>query len=94
MDPSSAYDIEAVGFESVTSGEQGSKLTVNNPQADTTYTCRVTQNNDPTDKADTTVTLNVYGAYLYSSNHLHNFKSWKAYMAIQKTTLMQVFTSS
>ena len=44
MDLSSAYGIKAVGFESVTSEEQGSELTVNDPQADKTYTCRVTQN--------------------------------------------------
>ena len=75
MDLSSAYGIKAVGFESVTSEEQGSELTVNNPQADKTYTCRVTQNGDDTDTADTPVKLDVYGAYIYCSNHLHNFKS-------------------
>ena len=49
---------------------QGSELTVNDPQTDKEYTCRVTQNGDSTDTADTTVDLNVYSTYLNCLNHL------------------------
>lgn len=59
---SSEYYLENGGFESENSEEQGSKLTVINPQEDMTYTCRVMQNDDKTDSSDNFVTLNVYGA--------------------------------
>ena len=61
--PSSGFTVNAVAF--VKGDEtQGSELTVDSPQADKTYTCRVTQNGAPADTADTSVTLNVYGTYL------------------------------
>ena len=61
--PSSGFTVNAVAF--VQGDEtQGSELTVTSPQADKTYTCRVTQNADDKDTADTSVTLNVYGTYL------------------------------
>ena len=63
MAPSSGFSVKAVAF--VEGDEaQGSELTVTSPQADKTYTCRVTQNGAPADTADTLVTLNVYGTYL------------------------------
>ena len=63
MAPSSGFSVKAVAF--VKDDEtQGSELTVTSPQADKTYTCRVTQNGAPADTADTSVTLNVYGTYL------------------------------
>ena len=63
MAPSSGYNVEAVAFNKQEE-TQGSELTVTSPQADKTYTCRVTQNDAPADTADTSVTLNVYGTYL------------------------------
>ena len=63
MAPSSGFSVKAVAF--VNDDEtQGSELTVTSPQADKTYTCRVTQNGASDDTADTSVTLNVYGTYL------------------------------
>ena len=63
MAPSSGYNVKAVPFAEGDEA-QGSELTVTSPQADKTYTCRVTQNGAPADTADTLVTLNVYGTYL------------------------------
>ena len=65
--PSSGYSVQAVAFNEQDE-TQGSELTVDSPQADKTYTCRVTQNGASDDTADTSVTLNVYGTYLLSLN--------------------------
>ena len=62
---SSGYSVTPIAFKDET---QGSELTVDDPKTDKVYTCRVTQNGDADDTADTSVTLNVYGEYLYCSN--------------------------
>ena len=72
MELSSAYDITPVPFNEQEK-TQGSKLTINDPQKDTSYTCRVKP--DDQEPSDTTGNLVVYGTYLNCLNHLHNFKS-------------------
>ena len=62
MDLFSGYTITPVAFKEVDK-TQGSKLTVNDPQTDKTYTCRAKP--DGQDNFDTSVKLDVYGTYLH-----------------------------
>lgn len=67
LTPSSGTSVKAIAFDQGAE-TQGSELTVEDPKTDEVYTCRVTQNGIDADTADTSVILNVYGEYLYSSN--------------------------
>ena len=73
MDLFSGYGVEAVAHNP-TAKTQGSKLTVEDPTTlgETLYTCRVTPTGQVASNTD--VDLDVYGTYLYSSNHVDNLK--------------------
>ena len=67
MDLPSVTTVTPVDFNAGTK-TQGSTLTVDDPQTDKEYTCRVIQADAV--EADTTVDLNVYSTYLNCLNHL------------------------
>ena len=67
MDLPSATTVTPVEF-SLADKTQGSKLTVDDPQTDEEYTCRVTQTDG--EDSDTTVDLDVYGRHLNCLNQI------------------------
>ena len=75
VDLSSGYGVTDFALKDTDATQGSTKLTVESPQADKTFTCRVKpEGQDAETASDTTVKLNVYGTCLYCLNYLHNFK--------------------
>ena len=70
MYPSSEYDVVQIPFNEADE-TQGSKLTVENPTTDDTFTCRTQETGQKA--TDTDVQVDIYGTYLYCLNHLNYF---------------------